>query len=82
MNKTIFLSKLRASDLLSDDLRAEIRLIPKLEDKAERFLDDVILPSLPDDITNLEKLLSLMVAYRDDKVKKLAEEIRAKCYSV
>jgi len=82
VNKSIFLSKLKASGLLSDDLKTKLKSIPASTDRAECFLDDVILSTLPDDTTNLDKLLSVMEAYKDENLKKLAGEIRTKCYTI
>ena len=82
VDKKNFLSKLKASDLLSDDLKTKLKSIPASTDRAECFLDDVILPTLPGDTTNLDKLLSVMEAYKDENLKKLAGEIRTKCYTV
>lgn len=78
MNKAIFLSKLKGSGLLSDDVKAKIKSVPTLVDKAECFLDEVILPYLPDDPSNLDKLLSVMENYTDSTLKNLAAEI-SKC---
>jgi len=82
VDKKIFLSKLKAFGLLSDDLKTKLKCIPASTDRAECFLDDVILPTLPDDTTNLDKLLSVMEASKDENMKKLAGEIRTKCYTV
>jgi len=81
MDKAIFLGKLRASGLLSGDLKADLKSMSTSEDKADYFLDVVIIPTLPDDTTNLDKLLDVMEAYNDDNVKQLSGEIRAKCYT-
>jgi len=81
MNKAIFLSKLKACGLLSDDLKTKLKSKPTLTDKAECFLDDAILSTLPDDTANLDKLLTVMEAYNNDDVKKLASELYTKCYT-
>ena len=81
MNKAIFLSKLKASGLLSDDFMTKLKSIPLVKNKAECLLYDVILPTLPNDTTNLDKLLSVMEEYNNDDVKKLASELHIKCYT-
>ena len=81
MNKAIFLSKLKQSGLLSDDFMAKLKSIPSVKDKAECLLYDVILPTLPDDTTSLDKLLGVMEAYYNDDVKKLASELCTRCYT-
>lgn len=80
MEKATFLAKLRTSGLLTGELKTKLRSIPILADKTDYFLDVVVLPTLPDDTTNLDKLLSVMEAYNDN-LKKLAKMLRTKCYT-
>jgi len=83
MDQPIFLAKLREFGLMCSDLKTKLRSMPKLTEKADYFLDDVILPTLQDNTANLDKLLNVMEAYKDDEnLKKLAGEIRTKCYTV
>jgi len=81
MDKAIFLAKLREFGLLSRDFKTKLKELPTSADKTDEFLDVIIIPKLPDDTTNLDKLLGVMEAYSDDNVKELAGEIRTKCYT-
>lgn len=77
MDDEYFIAELYAKKLLPGNLKATIKALPTVAEKASIFLDDVIKPSLENnDCTKFHTLLRLMMENDDVTIKKLAERIR------
>ena len=78
MNDEFFMGELFARKLLPGNLKATIKALSTGAEKASKFLDDVIKPSLENnDCNKFQTLLRLMMENDDDTIKKLAERIRS-----
>ena len=78
MNDEYFMGELYARKLLPGNLKATIKALSTGAEKASKFLDDVIKPSLEsNDCTKFHTLLRVMMKNDDITIKKLAERIRS-----
>ena len=79
MNDAIFVAELYSCDLLSIDLRDQLKLPHRTSaDKATLFLNNVIEPSVISGVgSGFDKLLTVMEDYEHENVKQLAKLIRA-----
>ena len=75
MDDVTFIAKLRASAILPTYLKVKIKSMPTSAEKANYFLDQVILPNVNDDHSNLDTLLSVMENFGYPLLNKLAVEI-------
>lgn len=76
MNDDVFLGKLYAKNLLPLNLKAVIKALSTPVEKASKFLDDVIKPSIENNIiARFNLLLTVMMDSNDDAIKELAERI-------
>ena len=76
MNDAVFTANLYSNDLLPGDLKNDIELISTKAQKATKFLDSVIKPTIDsDDGTRFGVLLEVMKDDEDDSVKRLADTI-------
>ena len=76
MNDDVFLGKLYTNDLLPLNLKAVIKALPTPVEKVSKFLDDVIKPSVENNIiTRFNLLLTVMMDSNDGAIKELAERI-------
>ena len=79
MNDVCFMSELYGNDLLPGDLKTKIESLPTSFERASKFLDNVIRPSVEiNDSRKFHKLLSLMKEIDDFNVRELAEKIKIK----
>ena len=79
MNDVFFMSELYGNDLLPGDLKTKIESLPTSFERASKFLDNVIRPSVEiNDSRKFHKLLSLMKEIDDFNVRELAEKIKIK----
>jgi len=76
MDDAIFIAKLRSAGLLPGNLKAEIKSLKTSADKADYFLDCVILPSISIDQTTFHKFLKVMEESGYDTVSTLARHIK------
>ena len=78
MNDEYFMGELYTRKLLPGNLKATIKALSTGAEKASKFLDDVIKPSLEsNDCTKFHTLLRVMMKNDDVTIKKLAERIRS-----
>ena len=78
MNDEFFMGELFARKLLPGNLKATIKALSTGAEKASKFLDDVIKPSLESsDCTKFHTLLRVMMKNDDITIKNLAERIRS-----
>ena len=76
MNDDVFLGKLYTNNLLPLNLKAVIKALPTPVEKVSKFLDDVIKPSVENNIiTRFNLLLTVMMDSNDDAIKELAQRI-------
>ena len=76
MDDATFIASLRAARLLPGNLKAVIKSLPTSADKADHFLDHVILPNISNDYDNLLALLSVMENSDYPSLNKLAVAIK------
>ena len=76
MDDAIFIAKLRSAGLLPGNLKAEIKSLKTSADKADYFLDYVILPNLSVNQTNFHKFLKVMEESGNDTLSTLAKDIK------
>lgn len=76
MEDTHFIAKLHTAGLFSGNKKAEVESLSTRAKKVNYFMDYVILPGLPNDRTNLGKLLKVMEKFNDDTLKNLSEQIQ------
>ena len=76
MNDDYFIAQLYAKNLLTGSLKADVESLPTAN-RASKFLDDVIKPSVENnDCTKFHTLLWLMRENDDSTIKSLANKIR------
>ena len=76
MNDEYFMGELYTRNLLPGNLKATIKALSTGAEKASKFLDDVIKPSLEsNDCTKFHTLLRVMIKNDDVTIKKLAESL-------
>ena len=76
MTDEYFMGELYARKLLPGNLKATIKALSTGAEKASKFLDDVIKPSLEsNDCTKFHTLLRVMIKNDDVTIKKLAESL-------
>ena len=76
MNDVMFVAKLYSNNLLPGDLKNVIELLSTKAQKADKFLDSVVKPTIDsDDGTRFGILLEVMKDDEDDNVKRLANTI-------
>ena len=79
MNNVCFMSELYGNDLLPGELKTKIELLPTSVERASKFLDNVIKPSVEvNDSRKFHILLELMKEIDDFNVRELAEKINIK----
>ena len=77
MNDKYFVAELYSKKLLPGNLKADIESLPTSAERASKFLDDVIKPSVENnDCTKFHTLLRLMKENDDVTVKQLADTVR------
>ncbi|XP_065912961.1 uncharacterized protein [Dysidea avara] len=76
MDDAIFIAKLRSAGLLPGNLKAEIKSLKTSADKADYFLDYVILPNISVNQTNFHKFLKVMEESGNDTLSTLAKDIK------
>jgi len=76
MEDAHFVAKLHEVGLFSGDKKAKVESLPTRAEKVNHFMDYVIFPGLPNDRTNLDKLLKVMEKFNDDTLKNLSENIQ------
>jgi len=76
MDDVIFIAELRSAGLLPGDLKAEIKSLKTSADKADYFLDCVILPNISVTQTNFHKFIKVMEECSYDAVSSLARDIK------
>jgi len=76
MDDAIFIAKLMAARLLPGNLKAVIKSLPTLVDKADHFMDHVILPNISNNHDNFLALMNVMENSDYPSLNKLAEEIK------
>ena len=78
MEDTYFITKLSAQQLLPGDTESKIKAMSTQADKASYFLDHVIKPALEiDDISDFDKLLSIMQICGYSHVQRLSVTIKS-----
>ena len=76
MNDDIFLGKLYINNLLPHNFKAIIESLHTPVERATKFLDNIIKPSVENNvITTLHVLLTVMMDSNDYAIKELAERI-------
>ena len=76
MSDDIFLGKLYTNNLLPNNIKAVIESLPTSVERASKFLDNVIKPSVENNvITRFNVLLTVMMNSDDDPIMELAERI-------
>ena len=76
MDDDYFIAELYAKNLLTGSLKADIESL-STTNRASKFLDDVIKPSIENnDCTKFHTLLQLMKKTDDSTIKALADKIR------
>ena len=79
MSDDIFLGKLYTNNLLPNNIKAVIESLPTPVEKTSKFLDNVIKPSVENNIiTRFKVLLAVMMNSDDDPLVELAERINLK----
>jgi len=76
MDDAIFIAKLRSAGLLPGNLKAELKSLKTSADKADYFLDCVILPNISVTQTNFHKFIKVMEECSYDAVSTLARDIK------
>jgi len=76
MDDAIFIANLRSARLLPGNLKAVIKSLPTSADKADHFLDHVILPNISKNHDNFLALMNVMENSDYPSLNKLAEEIK------
>ena len=76
MQDAYFIAELKAAGLLPGDLKAKVQSLSTSACRADYFMDEVILPDVASNRTNLNKLLTVMEQFNNDVLKDLATEIQ------
>jgi len=80
MDDPTFVANLRAARLLPGNLKAKIKSLPTSADKADHFLDYVILPDISNNHDSLLALINVMECSEYPKLNKLARELKGVIY--
>jgi len=76
MQDTRFIAELHSAGLFPGNSKAKFKNLPTSACAANCFIDDVIMPDIEYNRTNLNKLLAVMAKFDNDTVKDLAADIQ------
>ena len=76
MQDAYFIAELNSAGLLPGNMKAKVLSLSTSACRADSFMDEVIIPDVENNTTNLYKLLAVMGKFNNDAVKNLAAEIQ------